>query len=236
MRRALAASTAGYLQSAGSGVARRVGSRSRVVLRVVCTPLVCRLSDLPMVVLSLIYVLNSVAECIKGARANQSLSNEPIVCDLPSDAKQLALILIGTISSAAMLTYKMGLCEQVRLQMTMKDGLKAQRSMLLAELEADVPSPGSQSSVSSAAAGSPQLSASAAAEGSQQQHGGFIVSRSVPPPPAPPALPNVQQLDAAEEGVVVRGVCDGCKQNVMSNDEGRKREDDKYYHEQCIKG
>jgi hypothetical protein len=69
--------------------------------------------------------------------------------------------------------------------------------LLLAELEADVPSQGSQTSVSSAAAGSPQLSASAAAEGSQQQHGEFIVSRSVPPPPAPPALPNVQQLDAA---------------------------------------
>ncbi|MFN9953818.1 MAG: hypothetical protein ACK55I_12030, partial [bacterium] len=28
----------------------------------------------------------------------------------------------------------------------------------------------------------------------------------------------------------VRGVCDGCGKNVMSNDDGRWREDDKYYH------
>jgi hypothetical protein len=46
-------------------------------------------------------------------------------------------------------------------------------------------------------------------------------------------LASVQQLD---EQVEVRGVCDGCGQNVMSNDEGRKREGSKYYHEQCVKG
>jgi hypothetical protein len=31
-------------------------------------------------------------------------------------------------------------------------------------------------------------------------------------------------------------VCEGCGEYVMSNDEGRKREDDKYYHSECIKG
>ena len=65
------------------------------------------------------------------------------------------------------------------------------------------------------------------------QASGFIVSRSAPAAPAAPVLASVQQLD---EQVEVRGVCDGCGQNVMSNDEGRKREDSKYYHEQCVKG
>jgi hypothetical protein len=78
----------------------------------------------------------------------------------------------------------------------------------------------------------------AAAGGSQE--GGFIAIRSAPPAPAASALADVQQipqpgLPDAEE-VVVRGVCDGCKQNVMSNDEGRKREGNKYYHLWCIKG
>ncbi len=44
---------------------------------------------------------------------------------------------------------------------------------------------------------------------------------------------SVQELD---EHVEVRGVCDGCGQNVMSNDEERKREGSQYYHEQCVKG
>jgi len=33
-----------------------------------------------------------------------------------------------------------------------------------------------------------------------------------------------------------RGVCDGCGQNVMSNDDGRKREGSQYYHSHCVKG
>ena len=65
------------------------------------------------------------------------------------------------------------------------------------------------------------------------QASGFIVSRSAPAAPAAPVLASVQQLDEQAE---VRGVCDGCGQNVMSNDEGRKREGSKYYHELCVKG
>ena len=65
------------------------------------------------------------------------------------------------------------------------------------------------------------------------QGSGFIVSRSAPAAPAAPVLASVQQLD---EQVEVRGVCDGCGQNVMSDDEGRHREGNKYYHSNCIKG
>jgi hypothetical protein len=101
------------------------------------------------------------------------------------------------------------------------------------------------------AAAAEQPAAAVAAE----QAGGFIAIRSAPAAPASAALSNIQQLSEAgapappahpalasaqqldvEEEVVVRGVCDGCGQNVMSNDEGRKREDDKYYHSGCIKG
>ncbi len=59
---------------------------------------------------------------------------------------------------------------------------------------------------------------------------GHHAPQSDPMPAA--SLANVQ----AAEPVLVRGVCDGCGQNVMSNDEGRKREGGKYYHEQCVKG
>ncbi len=44
------------------------------------------------------------------------------------------------------------------------------------------------------------------------------------PPPQPP------------QPVEARGVCDGCGQNVMSDDEGRQRENHKYYHADCVKG
>jgi hypothetical protein len=96
----------------------------------------------------------------------------------------------------------------------------------------------SAAQVSAPAASVAQVSAPGAsaaqdvAAGSSQA-GGFIVSRSAPAAPAAPVLASVQQLD---EQVEVRGVCDGCGQNVMSNDEGRKREGTKYYHEQCVKG
>ncbi len=90
-----------------------------------------------------------------------------------------------------------------------------------------------------AAGGSQAAAAPAAAAGGSQaefaggsQGNGFIAVRSAPQS-APPVLANVQQLD---EEVEIRGVCDGCGQNVLSNDEGRKREGSQYYHEQCIKG
>ena len=45
-----------------------------------------------------------------------------------------------------------------------------------------------------------------------------------------------EEEEEEAEAPVVRGVCDGCGEYVMSNDEGRKREDDRYYHSECIKG
>ncbi len=48
-------------------------------------------------------------------------------------------------------------------------------------------------------------------------------------------LEGVQQEESGEI-VEVRGVCPGCKQNVLSSDEGRKREGTVYFHLGCIKG
>ena len=55
----------------------------------------------------------------------------------------------------------------------------------------------------------------------------FVGDRLHPAPPQPPT---------PAQPVEVRGVCDGCGQNVMSDDEGRQREGDKYYHTDCVKG
>ena len=78
-----------------------------------------------------------------------------------------------------------------------------------------------------------------------------MMSRQPPPPAAGRSLQGaaghaeqgqptrgIDTLQAAEQEavVVVRGVCDGCAGNVMSNDDGRWREDGKYYHLKCIKG
>jgi hypothetical protein len=71
----------------------------------------------------------------------------------------------------------------------------------------------------------------------------FILNRSTPDAAAPnlgqvPHAPGTasaasQQAAAPPE---VRGVCPGCARNVLSNDEGRHREDDIYYHSECVKG
>jgi pyruvate/2-oxoglutarate dehydrogenase complex dihydrolipoamide acyltransferase (E2) component len=75
--------------------------------------------------------------------------------------------------------------------------------------------------------------ASGSASGSAQG-GSAFVTRRVAPAPAAPSLASVGQL--AEEEGVVRGVCDGCGEDVLSSDEGRKREGSKYYHEACVRG
>ncbi len=50
------------------------------------------------------------------------------------------------------------------------------------------------------------------------------------------AAPVAHAQDALSGKMEVRGVCDGCGENVTSNDEGRKREGNKYYHGDCTKG
>ncbi len=63
----------------------------------------------------------------------------------------------------------------------------------------------------------------------------FVTVRSGPSSAAP-ALSNIAAAEEAAEAATVRGRCDGCRRNVLSNDEGRQREGDKYYHSKCVKG
>jgi hypothetical protein len=55
----------------------------------------------------------------------------------------------------------------------------------------------------------------------------FILSRAGPSRSAAPR-------PAEEAELSVRGVCDGCRRGVLSNDEGRIREGDKYFHAECV--
>ena len=126
--------------------------------------------------------------------------------------------------------YKVALIEALKLHWGERSRLR-QNQVELATAVAEPAAAAANPSASQAAA--PAASAAQAVAAGSSQASGFIVSRSAPAAPAAPVLAGVQQLD---EQVEVRGVCDGCGQNVMSNDEGRKREGSKYYHEQCVKG
>ena len=127
--------------------------------------------------------------------------------------------------------YKVALIEAQKLHWAERARLQQDKAALAAAA-AEQPA-ASAAAASAAQAAAPAASAAQAVVAGSSQASGFMVSRSAPAAPAAPVLASVQQLD---EPVEVRGVCDGCGQNVMSNDEGRKREDSKYYHEQCVKG
>jgi hypothetical protein len=131
--------------------------------------------------------------------------------------------------------YKAGMVGSLQMHWAERNRLAellSQQAQIAAASAADAPSDAG-GGVSACADLSEQPSVVAAPEPE------FGIGRSAPPAPVPPVLAGIRQLNAQGgdlEVAVVRGVCDGCGQNVMSNDEGRQREDDKYYHSQCIKG
>jgi hypothetical protein len=64
-----------------------------------------------------------------------------------------------------------------------------------------------------------------------------LLVHQILPPQISPQLADVAHAQVVvSEPIEVRGVCDGCGQNVLSSDEGRKREGSNYFHEQCVKG
>ena len=127
--------------------------------------------------------------------------------------------------------YKVALIEALKLHWAERARLQQDQAERAAAVTEQPVAAAAAASAAHAAA--PAASAAQAVAAGSSQASGFIVSRSAPAAPAAPMLASVQQL---VEQVEVRGVCDGCGQNVMSNDEGRKREGSKYYHEQCVKG
>jgi len=140
-----------------------------------------------------------------------------------------------------MLAYKLGLVKVIRLRRSERDLLRSESR----RLNVAVPHASGAAGAGAASGGvqprGPGLGATLAVptpSDVQQQSASdleFMVSRAGPSRSAAPRLAGTA-VAAADEEVSVRGVCDGCGQDVLSNDEGRKREGDKYYHEGCVKG
>jgi hypothetical protein len=221
---------------------------------------VCRLSDLPMVILSVIYVLQSISECVKVKR---QLPGDIVVCDLPADFNQLAVLILSTLSSAAMLAYKLGLVDQIRLRILLRASYKQERDALLENL---IDMRRSASSAPAVPVSAVQFAGSEAAVAPASIRGGQALSvpavpdlspaapppaaapsaRSVPTPAPAPLNPefsvrrNLPTAPAGSSGSSssggVRGTCPGCNRSVLSTDDGRVKEGDNYYHQECVKG
>jgi hypothetical protein len=71
-------------------------------------------------------------------------------------------------------------------------------------------------------------------EGAAEQQ--LLAHPIVPGVPAPQLASIAHAQGSSSEPVEMRGACDGCGQNVMSDDEGRVREGSKYFYFGCIKG
>jgi hypothetical protein len=61
-------------------------------------------------------------------------------------------------------------------------------------------------------------------------------AKHAPPHPQAQAPAKHAPVPAHNPPTNVRGICDGCGENVMDADNGRVREGDKYYHAACIRG
>jgi hypothetical protein len=217
----------------------------------------CR-ADLPMSVLSLIFVQSTVQECL----------TTPAVCDLTG--MQTSIFLLSMVSSCGMFMYKIGMTEALTLRYKEKDWLLVEQRRLFAENSSSPESVQVQAGASAAPAATPpgnQLAPPAQQQQQQQQQQHQLVAAAPPPAPdfithrnvtASPSvvIANVQPVASSSRSV--RGVCDGCLRNVWSDDEvrvlpcramcrcisaalgcgvqGRVREGERYYHEECVKG
>ena len=151
---------------------------------------------------------------------------------------------------------QVGLIEVLRLRWSERDMLT--RPRLAPAFSAEAPShvaesaapasspPPGQSGASASAIGvsvSRSVAPASAASGSGASSG-FVTSRTAPAPVASnlahvshaAAAPAVVPTNQAQASRVVRGACPGCGQSVWSDDEGRMREGDSYFHGECFKG
>jgi hypothetical protein len=211
------------------------------------------------------YLSRSALECLSKANGSAikgiwRLSTASTVCDLRPDASTLVLA-ASLMTSFGMLMFKAAQVEVLSLKIKEGRRLRKEREELVVPLHANTQAPiGQQLAAAlqpSASSHSPLPHAAPASLHRSPRHGDaasepeFMTSRQLPPPAAGRSVQGAggrteqgqptggfNTLQAAEEVVVpvVRGVCDGCAGNVMSNDEGRWREDGKYYHLECIKG
>jgi hypothetical protein len=207
-----------------------------------------------MSALSLFYLISSVQECNKSADANR-LQPVAVVCDLPVDSKQVALVIISTVTSVGMLAFKAGKVVPIRLRWQERDTLLAERTRLLAELVSAPGAPPSSGAVpASPAPVDVQLAAApsgviAPLESAQlAPEAGAADDAPVPRPMAhdpefavaraqSPLVASSSSLSQAQVGPgAPRGECPACKESVYATDNGRVKEGIMYYHAQCVKG
>jgi hypothetical protein len=192
------------------------------------------------------------------------LNTESTVCDLAPSASTMVLA-ASLMTSFGMLMLKAAQVELLSLKIKEGRRLRNERDELVTPLPGRAPAPIGQQLAAlpqlSAGSNGPVPRAAVAVLQPAARHDDsvsepeFITSRQPPPPAAGRSVQgaagwaeqgqstrNFTAIQAAEEEEVeeavpeIRGVCDGCGEYVMSNDEGRTREDDKYYHSECIKG
>ena len=203
-----------------------------------------------MATLSVFYLFFSIKECTTSANENRAPPYPPIGCDLPVASQQLLMVVLSTLTSVGFLGNKIGQLECLRLRWKERISLKVERTRVLTELahggRLESVIPGSPAAAPQTAAQPDSAPAPAGAAGAavgSPSANDFILNRNTPAAAAPnlgqvPHAPGTasaasQQAAAPPE---VRGVCPGCARNVLSNDEGRHREDDIYYHSECVKG
>ena len=108
---------------------------------------------------------------------------------------------------------------------------------------ASVPPGAHATAVVMASVGSPAAAAEAGPPAHPPQHVGSVdhppqlLAHPIVPGVPAPQLANIAHIGGpSSQAVEVRGMCDGCGQYVMSDDEGRLREGTKYFHLGCILG
>lgn len=139
------------------------------------------------------------------------------------------------------LMYKLGLLQALRLRWSERKTLQAERTRLLASFASVAAAsvsvgttvPNLSPLQAGIRAGLPDPNPEPPAPEPDHANNQLITDRNAPPPLLPPAIGAALISDGS---VTVRGMCDGCGTNVMSTDEGRRREGAKYFHEACVRG
>ena len=200
-----------------------------------------------MAIIKVFYLVSSIQECTASANENRAPPYPPIVCDLPVASQQLLMVVLSTLTSVGFLGNKIGQLKCLRLRWKERISLRVERTRVLTELgrfESVVPggpAAAPQTAAQPDSAPAPAGAAGAAVESPAAT--AFILNRNTPAAAAPnlgqvPHAPGTASAASQQAAVPpeVRGVCPGCERNVLSNDEGRHREDDIYYHSECVKG
>ena len=190
-----------------------------------------------------------MGECINSANANRLPPYSLIVCDLVPAA--YLLFLVNLVKTYGFLGFKVARFGALGVATKEKAALLTERATLVAGLTSAAPASSAALTSNSTRRASIQMAAAAAqwrtnfvdasanempdSTQQPQPQPSFVTVRSGPSSAAP-ALSNIAAAEEAAEAPTVRGRCDGCRRNVLSNDDGRQREGDKYYHSKCVKG